>query len=335
MKQHGFRYCSVCSTKLQKRGLTAAGMQRWYCRVCLLSATKPRKDLAHGYVLERFVKYLLGKDSQSELLTPDRTWRQDTNWCWDVIPPVPMTGEIHTVLLMDGTRIGNKVCLIVRSPDYVISWSFAPWEASWSWDKLLLTIPSPAVIVCDGQKGMLLSIARCWPNTRIQRCLFHVWQNLRTKLTLNPQTEAGIDLLAHYRQIWDMTTEVDGKAWEKVFHEIYEHHKDFLGERTYSKTELPGKRSWWYTHRNTRAAFRQIDKLLQNKQLFTHLDPELQKIVVQAIPRTTNHMEGGTNSTLKGLLYNHRGMPSHHQQRLADWYLYNKTEDKKPPRSCL
>lgn len=339
MKQRGFRYCSTCNTKLQKRGLTAAGIQRWFCKLCSVSATKPRDDISRGFVLDRFVAYLLGKQSWTEKAearnVSARSLRDESSWCWDITPPQPITGEIHPVLLMDGTRIGKQVCLIVRSPQYVTAWSFAPWEASWSWDKLLLTIPPPAVIVCDGQKGMLLSIARCWPMTRIQRCLFHVWQNLRKNLTLNPQTEAGIDLLAHYRQIWSMNTEVDGKAWEAVFYEMHEYHKDFLSERTYSHTKLLGKRSWWYTHRNTRAAFRQIDKLLKDNQLFTHLDPELQKTVVQPIPRTTNHMEGGTNSTLKGLLYSHRGMPSTHQQKLTEWYLYDKTEGQKPPRFCL
>lgn len=335
MKQRGFRYCSTCSTRLQKRGLTATGAQRWYCKLCSVSATKPREDLACGFVLDKFVSYLLGKDSQSELLVSSRSWRDETSWCWDIVPHPPITGEIHPVLLMDGTRVGRQVCLIIRSPKYVTGWSFAPWEASWSWDKLLITIPAPSVIVCDGQKGMLLSIARCWPTTRVQRCLFHIWQNIRSKLTLNPQTEAGVDLLAHYRQIWDMTTHYLACQWEEVFYEIYSYHQKFLDERTYAQVSIAGRRSWWYTHRDTRAAYRQLDKLLKSKQLFTHLEPELLVAISKPIPRTTNHMEGGTNSTLKGQLYIHRGMPSNHQQRLTEWYLYSKTEDRKPPRKCL
>lgn len=246
-----------------------------------------------------------------------------------------MTGEVHPVLLMDGTRVGKQVCLIIRSPAHVVSWCFAPWEASWTWDMLLCAIPAPTVIICDGQKGMLLSIARNWPQTRIQRCLFHVWQNIRSKLSLNPQTEAGVDLLEHYRAIWRMTTFELAGQWEGVFYQMYEHHKSFLDERTYSQTVVSGKRRWWYTHRNTRSAYRQIDKLLKQGQLFTHLDPELLKRTEEPIPRTTNHMEGGTNSTLKGQLYLHRGMPAQHQQRLTDWYLYKKIEHQKPPRNFL
>jgi len=314
-------------------------VQRWYCKICSTSATKPRDDLSRGFVLDSFVDYLLGKDSQEEIYSgvTSRGWRKDTAWCWDVTPTPVVTGEIYPVLLMDGTRVGEQVCLIVRSVAYVVSWSFAPWEASCSWDALLRTIPAPAVIVCDGQKGMLLSIARSWPLTRVQRCLLHVWMNIRSKLSLNPQTEAGVDLLAHYRQIWGIKTHASSLQWEEVFYQIYELHNSFIDERTYSSNLLTsfGNPRWWYTHRKTRSAYRQVDKLLGQKQLFTYLEPELLKQTKTPIPRTTNHMEGGTNSTLKGQLYIHRGMPSEHQQRLTDWCLYGKTEGQKPPRKFL
>jgi len=339
MKQRGFRYCSTCSTKLQKRGLTAAGTQRWYCKVCSVSGIKPRGDLSRGFVLDRFVDYLLGKDSQDELPATlklsSRAWRTDIAWCWDIVPTPTLSGEVYPVLLMDGTRVGEQSCLVVRSPKWVIHWRFVPWEASWSWDMLLRTIAAPHVIVCDGQKGMLLSIARNWPHTRIQRCLFHLWQNIRKKLSLNPQTAAGIDLLEHYKTIWHIDTAALGSEWENVFYEMYAYHKAFLDEKTYNSITTPNKRRWWYTHRNTRSAYRQIAKLLQAKQLFTYLDPELLKLTEEPIPRTTNHVEGGTHSTLKGQLYLHRGMPAEHQRRLADWYLYKKTEQQKPPRKFL
>lgn len=320
---------------MQKRGKAANNKQRWLCIECNKSHILGHEAQLLGRLLDRFVKYLLSKNSQAELACPSRTWREDTEWCWDIQPTAAATGEIHPVLIMDGTRVGEQVCLIVRSSKYVTNWGFAPWESSAAWDSLLCNIPPPSVIVCDGQKGMLLSMARYWPQTRIQRCLFHVWQNIRSKLTLNPQTEAGIDLLAHYRIIWDMATPTDAKQWEEVFYEMHEYHKVFLSERTYSETKQPSKRGWWYTHKNTRAAYRQIDKLLKEKQLFTHLEDSLLAYVKVTIPRTTNYMEGGTNSTLKGQLYIHRGMPSKHQQRLAEWYLYQKTEGSKPPRSCL
>lgn len=128
----------------------------------------------------------MGKQSQTELphrLT-DRTWRKQTSWCWDVVPKPERTGEIYPIILLDGIGIGSLVCLIARTPTAVIGWHWAGWESSNTWGKLLEQLPAPAVVVCDGQKGILLAIARVWPQARVQRCIFHVWQNIRVKLTL-------------------------------------------------------------------------------------------------------------------------------------------------------
>ena len=263
------------------------------------------------------------------------------------------------MLLIDGTRVGDETCLIARSPKFIESHCFAPYESSTYWDTLLRTIPPPSVVVCDGQKGMLLSIAHCWPLTRTQRCLVHVGRNLRTKLTMHPQSDAGVDLKEHFDCIWDVATEFQAQRWSEVFFEMTEYHNIFLGEKSYSspiddqahrgddtlKPEptlsfRPRKRSWWYTHKNVRGAYKQITKLLKDDQLFVFLDSRLLSDIqardnTAVIPRTTNHLEGGTNSPLKGLLYLHRGMPKKHQKRLAEWYLYGKSEYQKPPRFCL
>src|SRR5580700_2934894 len=100
MKQRGFRYCPTCNNKLQKRGKTAAGTQRWLCTHCVSSATKPRPDLSRAFVLERFVTWLMGKQSQVELATQltDRAWRSQTAWCWGVAPYPERTGEIYSVI---------------------------------------------------------------------------------------------------------------------------------------------------------------------------------------------------------------------------------------------
>ena len=179
MKQRGFRYCPTCSHKLQKRGLTPAGTQRWYCKYCTSSAPKPRPDLSQAFTLERFVAWLLGKQSQTELKLPDsvtdRAWRNQTAWCWSVAPYPEKTGEVHPVILLDGIGVGSLVCLVARTPEFVVGWCWVDWESSHTWAKLLAQFPSPTVVVCDCQKGILLAIARCWPQSRVQRCIFHVW----------------------------------------------------------------------------------------------------------------------------------------------------------------
>lgn len=335
MKQRGFRYCPTCSTKLQKRGLTAAGTQRWLCPQCSKSATKPRQDLARAFTLERFVVWLMGKQAQVELshnLT-DRMWRMQTVWCWQVVPKPELTGEIYPVILLDGIRIGSLVCLIARTPEYVIGWHWAGWESSNTWEKLLEQLPAPAVVVCDGQKGILLAIARCWPSTRVQRCHFHVWQNIRVKLTLHPQTEAGQELLQLTRILLKgIATTEKSLAWQAALKSWEQRHGSFIRERTYNPDPKPGQRKWRYTHERVRSAYRQLAKLLRDDQLFTYLDETLTTV---PIPRTTNYVEGGINSQLRTKLKLHRGMREEHQRRLVEWYLYSRTEAPKPPRNFL
>ena len=339
MKQRGNRYCPACGTKLHKRGRTAAGTQRWECTSCSASHTRPRADVLRGNQLNGFVSHLLGTRSQATMSKPrtytNRTWRTNTAWCWNIVPRPERTGEIYSTVLIDGTLVGGLVCLVARTPSHVIDWRWAAYEASTTWGMLLATIPEPVVVVCDGQKGMLLSIVRYWPSARIQRCLFHVWLNMKTKLTLHPQTEAGQQLLKHYRAIWQVETATQAKEWVITFKVLYETYDDFLKQRTYNKQPKPGQRKWWYTHRDVRSAYRQIATLITNKQLFTYTEPLLQEQIKQTIPRTTNYVEGGTNSPLKNLLRSHRGMNQTHQQRLTEWYLYDKTEGKKPPRNFL
>lgn len=125
----------------------------------------------------------------------ERTWRKQTHWCWQIVPKPALSGMVDPILLLDGIRVGSLVCLIARAPQYVVAWAWVPYEAGTTWDKLLSLLPAPTVVVCDGQKGILASIPRNWPGTAIQRCHFHVWQNVRAKLTLFPQAEAGKHLL--------------------------------------------------------------------------------------------------------------------------------------------
>ena len=321
---------------MQSRGKTAAGTQRWLCVACRTSHALGHETQKKGRVLDRFVAHLLGNLSQAKLGLPARTWRSQTEWCWEIPVPTPQSSsEAHLVVLIDGTWVGGIVCLITRTPAHVLSWRWAGWESSSTWDILLATAPEPLVVVCDGQKGMLLSLARYWPNTHIQRCLFHVWLNMKTKLTLHPQTEAGQELLKLYREIWDVRNHEQATLWQGQFQACYDKYDTFLRQRTLNSNPQPGQRKWWYTHRDVRSAYRQIEALLKENQLFTYADVQLLERTGQAIPRTTNYVEGGTNSPLKDLLRAHRGMTQTHQQKLAEWYLYGKTEEAKPPRNCL
>ena len=179
----------------------------------------------------------------------------------------------------------------------------------------------------------MLAINRCWHKTRVQRCIFHVWQNIRTKLTLHPQTQAGVELLQLVKDLLRgiKTKEETGK-WIKQLILWEQTYGDFIKEKTYITNPAPSQRKWWYTHRGLRSSYKQLDKLIKDKQLFTYLETNL---TTELIPRTTNYVEGGINSQIRTKLKLHRGLNQIHQQRLVEWYLYTRTKDQKPPRNFL
>lgn len=327
-KKHGFRYCPVCKTKLQKRSKTAAGKQRWQCIQCLHSMTLSRQDLSRSFMFERFMTWLLGKASQDELDGPARTFRDQIVWCWDVSVPRVLTGEIHHAVIVDGIKVGGQVCLIARTASYVIAWLWVPYESSIHWGALLRLLPSPAYIVCDGQKGLLKAIAICWPNTIVQRCRFHVWLNVKTKLSLNPESQAGQELLQLTQDLLQVRTKRQARRWKQGLKHWHRKYRAFVNERTIKPNPAARERKWRYTHERLRSAYRQLAKIMDDV-LRSSFRPN------PSLPCTTNHLEGGVNSPIRTKLKLHRGMSANHQMKLVDWYLYTRTEKPKPPRFCL
>ncbi|QIM16341.1 hypothetical protein G7067_07755 [Leucobacter insecticola] len=99
-------------------------------------------------------------------------------------------------MIIDGTYIGSW-CLLIATDEHQIplAWQWCSTESQAAWEALLRQIPAPLVVICDGGSGVRAAIREQWPDTLTQRCLFHIWMNLRTHLTLRPRTPAGQALL--------------------------------------------------------------------------------------------------------------------------------------------
>lgn len=293
--------CKTCKAKLQKRAKTTVGKQRWQCKFCLQSCTKPRLDLSRGLVFERFIAWLLGKSSQNELEGSARTFRDQISWCWSVSTPHVLTGQIHYALIVDGIRIGSMVCLIARTTMFVIAWVWVPYEGSAYWLELFVLLPSPTYVVCDGQKGLLKAISICWPRTIIQRCRFHAWLNIKTKLTLKPKSKAGQELLKLTRDLLHIQTKKQARRWKRELKRWHRKYINYVNQKTIKYDLKPRERHWRYTHERLRSAYRQLTKITDDLLRSSyHPNPKL--------PSTTNHIEGGINSQIRTKLKLHRGL---------------------------
>lgn len=316
-------HCKTCNNKLQKNGHSANKRQLWKCPNCHTNRVSERSDLVKVFGFHDFLEWLLGKNSQSELSLADRTFRHHIAWCWNVSTPNVLTGEIHAIIVLDGICVGRMVCLIARTPKHTIAWIWTERENSQNWSQLLNLLPAPSYVICDGQKGILKAIHICWPNSVIQRCHYHVRANIRTKLTMDPQTKPAQDLAKLMSYLHFVYTVKQRDTWVASFCKLMVIHVDHLTKRTWHQNHQPGQRHWWYTHGRDRSAFRQINTLIRDGSLFCYVDnPNL-------IPRATSLLEGGTNSLIRRQLGYHRGLSNEHQRVLTNWLLYYQTEEPK------
>ena len=205
-------------------------------------------------------KWLLGKQTQKDVATESkhspRQFRRKTAWCWDApsLATLVLTREIHHAIIIDGIRVGSSVCLIARTTEFVIGWKWVPYESSRYWSQLIAILPPPAYVVCDGQKGMLHALNILWLETVIQRCRFHAWLNVKTKLTLHPESEAGKQLLAITRDLLQFHGKREARIWKYKLHRWFRKHHCYIEQRTNTHNLMKSKRTWHYTHYRVRSA---------------------------------------------------------------------------------
>jgi hypothetical protein len=314
---------------MQRRGKTAAGSQRWLCISCNQSSVRNRPDTTKYYRQKLFVEWVTGTKTLTDFALRRGIERRTlerwfTPFWLDPPKPILPSSLEGQVLILDATSLKARewIVLIARTPHSVVSWLFAPRENYESWLNLLLKIPQPAVIVCDGQRGMLAVAKRLWPDVRIQRCLIHVKRQAEAWLTQHPRAEAGLQLQPILRELTRVRTRRQKRRWIRQLKAWCKRHDAFLKERTVNPYP-DGQRKWWYTHRKLRG----VRSLIVNSlpYLFTFIGhPE--------IPRTTNHVEGGINARIKELRHRHRGLKLNQLELLVGHFLKTK-QLQKPPRN--
>jgi hypothetical protein len=215
----------------------------------------------------------------------------------------------HHQVLVDGIWIGSWCLLIaVTEKLQVLAWQWSARESTAAWTALLERIPAPAVVVCDGGTGIASAVRQTWPETKIQRCVFHVQMNIRRHLTFQPRTDAGKRLLSLAKGLSAVREEGDVIAWRLKLEAWWQAHGHLTKERS-----TDGRASW-FTHDRLRKAWQLLSRLSQNGDLFTH--------VSYGNARTTSPLEGGINNGIRTVLRHHRGMSEAHMKRAAEWHLY-------------
>ena len=309
--------CSSCGGAMKRNGRTSAGAQRWRCRECGASST-------HSYDSEladfnAFLGWLLSKDVHRSMPGGGRTFRRRAEKFWRIWPMPEVVDEVHRVVYVDGIYLERNLCVLIAcTEEHVLSWYLARGETALAWKALLRTIAPPEVVVTDGGSGFASAVAAEWPRTRVQRCTFHAFCQVKRYTTSRPKLQAGRELYQLARDLLHIETLHQADLWVERLMQWCDFWNDFLNERT------SADKDWEYVHARLRKARRSLVKLVNDGTLFTYLDPEL--TAEGPLPAMNNVIEGGVNAQLRDILRNHRGLRVDHRVKAVYWWCYMHTE---------
>jgi len=210
---------------------------------------------------------------------------------------IPKVIPRHIMVIMDCVYFRRVCCYLVIRDWYKgknIYFKRIPYETINHLEKLGFVIDG---IVVDGRKGVFEALSLRF---KIQMCQFHQKQIVRRYLTNRPQTEAGQSLKVIVKRL----TKVDKYLFETILNVWEFIYGDFIKERTVN----PETKSWCYTHKRLRSAYRSLRKNL--KYLFTYQ-------TVKNMPNTTNSLDGFF-AHLKDTVRIHRGLKLHRRTKLIE-----------------
>ena len=314
--------CPVCGMKCVKSGKTKAGSQRWLCKNCKTSLT--HKINNESKELQIFLDWLFGKESQSTMSGEGRSFRRKTAKFWDIWAMPPKIAETRDVVFLDGIYLSRKACVLICCDEkHVLGWYLCRYEHAGAWIALMKRIAEPRMVVSDGGTGFAKALKKAWPKAKHQRCVFHVFCQVKRYITSRPNTAAGAELYMLVKDLLKIKSKKESQIWVERFINWIKKYQDFLDEMTIDEN---GKSR--PTHERILKAERSLLKLLKEKTLFTYLDENLKNDF--STPSTNNRIEGGINSRLREMLRNHRGLSIERRIKAVYWWCYMHSPEPLP-----
>lgn len=250
-----------------------------------------------------------------------RTFRRKCAKFWKIWPIPRPTGEVHRVVFVDGLHIAKNVHVLIASgEEHVLGWYLARSENSRAWSALMSPIPPPEMAVCDGGSGFEKARKAIWPETKVQRCTFHAFNQVKKQTTSRPNLAAGKELYAIAKMLPRIRGYEEAIAWLEIYNDWCMRWEEFLSERTVDRET--GKADW--THARLVTARNGLNPLIKRGHLFTFLDEGL--VGDGPLPSTNNKIEGGINAPLREMLRIHRGMSTLRRVKAVFWWCHMHSE---------
>lgn len=215
--------------------------------------------------------------------------------------------------IYDGTYFHRQGCLIslMNARDQkVIAHVYASREGyknvhAWFLDLRAQGL-NPRYIAMDGEKSVIRAIREVWPETKIQRCLYHIQREGMRWLRSQPKTEAGQVL----RSLLSTVCWIGTLQEKSMFVEQYE---KWLGKYLPFVQSLPREI----------VAFKDLKRTIS---LINNALPDMFYFLENAqVPKTTNVLEG-FYSRLKADYRRHRGLTENNKISYLNWYCFFKNQ---------
>lgn len=160
----------------------------------------------------------------------------------------------------------------------------------------------PLYITMDGEQSVMRAIRQIWPETAIQRCLYHIQREGMRWLRSKPKTQAGRDLRSLLKTLCQINSESQRSAFVQTYSQWLDRYRSFV-------MSLP----------KDKVAYKDLNKtmvLLNNAlvDMFHFIEDE-------NIHKTTNALEG-FYSRLKSDYRAHRGLSESHKISYLRWYCH-------------
>ena len=176
-------------------------------------------------------------------------------------------------LFLVGIYLGRKACILICcDKKYVLGWYLCRYKHAGAWIALMKHIAEPKMIVSDGGTDFAKVLKKVWTQAKHQRCVFHVYTQLKRYSTSRPNTAAGAELYMLAKDLLKVKSKREAQIWTERFIEWIKKYQEFLNEMTID--ENGRKRP---THGRILKAERSLLKLIGENTLFTYLDEELKK----------------------------------------------------------
>lgn len=247
------------------------------------------------------------------------------NYFYKVLPTCP-TREIQkrekVNLLIDGTYFTNKVCLLLYRDNNIkmtILYRLTKGETLRDLKEDLQAIKNIGIkiesVTCDGHSNIIKAVREVCPGAIIQRCTFHITNEICLWLTKKPKSEAAQEqreLVGHLSKI---DNHKEAQLWLRAFRDWHTKYRDYINEK--SVDEQTGR--WWYTHKMLHRSASHIIRAIPYMFNYTRY---------ANVPKTSNSIEAFFGH-LKDNLRLHRGLSKLHFKDFVKWYLFLQSNKDK------